>query len=115
MSDYVVSLSVGLHLQSSKTLLDLSSQEENALPHLIAATLPRSGKITLAQLETRIHASAVEEMLAVIGRACAVLHLEMDTAMRQRTQQLADAMSGKSAAQQRHDASTPREDEVMQG
>lgn len=94
MSDYVVALSVGLHLQSGKTLLDLSSHEENALPHLIAATLPRSGKITLAQLETRIHANVVQEMLAIVGQACSVLHSEMDIAMRERTKRLADSLGG---------------------
>ncbi|MCO5565963.1 hypothetical protein L7F22_019638 [Adiantum nelumboides] len=94
MSDYVVALSVGLHLQSGKTLLDLSSHEETALPHLITATLPRSGKITLAQLETRIHANVVQEMLAVVGQACSVLHSEMDIAMQERTKKLADALGG---------------------
>lgn len=94
MTDYVVAMSVGLHLQSGQTLLDLSSHEENALPHLVAATLPQSGKITLAQLETRIHATAVREMLSIVKQACSVLHGEMDEASRERTRRLAVAMGG---------------------
>lgn len=108
MIDYVVALSVGLHLQSSRTLLDLSLHEENALPHLVAATLPRSGKITLAQLETRIHANAVQEMLAVVAKACAVLHGEMDRAMHERTRRLAVAMGGG------HAVSAPVQSDVEQ-
>ena len=96
-SDYVCSLVVGLHLSRSTTLLDLTSQEENSLPHLIIATLPRSGKITLAQLETRIHTTAVEEMMGAAIRGCHVLQQEFDMAMRQRTKKLALAMGGRVA------------------
>lgn len=116
MSDYVVSLSIGLHLQTSKTLLDLCAQEENSLPHLVAATLPRTGKITLAQLETRIHASAVEEMLGIVGKACGVLHGEMDLAMQGRVHQLADAMYGANKGALHEDAARGRtqdQDDLM--
>lgn len=106
-SDYVLSLSVGLYLSRSTTLLDLSSQEENALPHLVVATLPRSGKITLAQLETRIHASAIEEMMGVVSKGCSVLQEEFDMAMRQRTRKLAEAMRGKEQWADEHADSAP--------
>jgi exosome complex component RRP41 len=99
-SDYVLSLSVGLHLTRSTTLLDLTSQEEISLPHMVIATLPRTGKITLAQLETRIHASAIEEMMDTAIKGCSVLQDEFDTAMRQRTKKLAEAMGGRGQIEQ---------------
>jgi exosome complex component RRP41 len=94
-SDYVVSLSIGLHLSRSTTLLDLTLQEENSLPNLVIASLPRSGKITLAQMETRIHASALEDMFSIALQGCSVLQEEFDMAMRQRTRKLADALGRK--------------------
>ncbi|RSH90141.1 Exosome non-catalytic core component [Saitozyma podzolica] len=59
--DYVTSVSIGLHL--TQPLLDLSAPEENDLPTLVVASLPGSGKITLAQMETRLHVDRFEEML----------------------------------------------------
>lgn len=97
-SDYVLSLSVGLHLSRSMTLLDLTSQEENSLPHLVVASLPRTGKITLAQLETRIHASALEGMMDTATKGCIVLQEEFDLAMKERTRKLATAMGGREVA-----------------
>ncbi|GAA5973553.1 hypothetical protein JCM11641_007115 [Rhodosporidiobolus odoratus] len=47
----------------STTLLDLVAAEESALPCLTVATLPRSGKITLVGLESRVSIGRFEEML----------------------------------------------------
>lgn len=47
----------------STTLLDLCSAEETALPCLTVAVLPRSGKVTLVSLETRVGIGRFEEML----------------------------------------------------
>ncbi|KAK4048541.1 Exosome non-catalytic core component [Microbotryomycetes sp. JL201] len=47
----------------STTLVDLTNQEENALPNLTVAVLPRSGKVTLVNLETRVGVGRFEEML----------------------------------------------------
>lgn len=102
-SDYVLALTAGLHLSRSTTLLDLTLQEENSLPHLVLAILPRSGKITLAQLETRIHASAIEEMMSIAIRGCNVLQQELEIAMQERTKKLAQAMQGRIA---------PRDDDI---
>jgi exosome complex component RRP41 len=69
--DYVTSVSIGLHL--TQPLLDLSAPEENDLPTLVVASLPGSGKITLAQMETRLHVDRFEEMLLLGVEACGVL------------------------------------------
>ncbi|WWD21979.1 hypothetical protein CI109_106467 [Kwoniella shandongensis] len=63
MLDYVTSISIGLHLL--QPLLDLSQPEELDLPMLVVASLPSSGKITLAQMETRLHVDRFEEMLSL--------------------------------------------------
>ncbi|GAA5921418.1 hypothetical protein JCM6882_005457, partial [Rhodosporidiobolus microsporus] len=47
----------------STTLLDLVQAEEQALPCLTVAVLPRSGKVTLCNLETRVGVGRFEEML----------------------------------------------------
>jgi exosome complex component RRP41 len=47
----------------STTLLDLCQAEESALPGLTVAVLPRSGKVTLVSLETRVGVGRFEEML----------------------------------------------------
>ncbi|SCZ94136.1 BZ3500_MvSof-1268-A1-R1_Chr12-2g03710 [Microbotryum saponariae] len=47
----------------STTLLDLTQAEEQALPNLTVAVLPRSGKVTLVGLESRLGVGRFEEML----------------------------------------------------
>lgn len=47
----------------STTLLDLCQQEEQSLPNVTVAVLPRSGKVTLVNLETRVGVGRFEEML----------------------------------------------------
>lgn len=44
-------------------MLDLCQAEEIALPCLTVAVLPRSGKVTLVNLETRVGVGRFEEML----------------------------------------------------
>lgn len=96
MSDYVLGVCAGMHLASNQTLIDLSALEEGSLPSLIIAYLARSRTVTLAQLETRIHADALPGLVKIAGDACAgVLLTEVDAAMRARTKKLAEAMGGK--------------------
>ncbi|BGP51577.1 Exosome non-catalytic core component [Rhodotorula kratochvilovae] len=47
----------------STTLLDLVGAEEQGLPCLTVAVLPRSGRVTLVSLETRVGVGRFEEML----------------------------------------------------
>lgn len=47
----------------STTLLDLTQQEEQSLPGCTVAVLPRSGKVTLVNLESRVGVGRFEEML----------------------------------------------------
>lgn len=83
MSDYVSSLSVGLHL--TQPLLDLSGPEERDLPHVVVAGLPGSGRVALASLETRIQMDRFEEMLVIAVEACRTLKEEMEREVKKRT------------------------------
>lgn len=90
MTDYITSLSVGLHL--TQPLLDLSSPEESDIPYLVVASLPGTGKVTLATLETRIHVDRFEEMLAVGVEGCKILKAEMEAEVKKRTGTMVERM-----------------------
>jgi exosome complex component RRP41 len=98
MLDYVTAVSVGLHLKQA--MLDLSAPEESDLPTLVVAALPESGRVTLAQMETRLHVDRFEEMLRLGVAACSVLKEEMEAAVKQRTTRVVErmAISAKGAA-----------------
>ncbi|KAI9635570.1 ribosomal protein S5 domain 2-type protein [Dioszegia hungarica] len=91
MLDYISSVSIGLHL--TQPLLDLSAPEEMDLPVLVVASLPNSGKITLAQMETRLHVDRFEEMLVLGVEACKVLKTEMEEYVKERTGKVVQRMS----------------------
>lgn len=90
MLDYLCSLSVGLHL--TQPLLDLSQPEESDLPFIVIASLPNSGKITLAQLETRLHVDRFDDMLALGVQGCKVLKAEMEQVVKERTRTVVERM-----------------------
>ena len=90
MLDYVTSISIGLHL--TQPLLDLSSPEEADLPTLVVAALPASGKVTLAQMETRLHVDRFEEMLLLGVEGCGVIKNELDRVVRERTRKAVEKM-----------------------
>jgi len=94
MLDYVTSVSVGLHLKQA--LLDLSAPEETDLPTLVVASLPASGKVTLAQMETRLHVDRFEEMLRLGVEACAALKVEMEATVKANTKRVVERMSNAS-------------------
>jgi exosome complex component RRP41 len=89
--DYTTSLSIGLHL--TQPLLDLSSPEEQDLPTLVVASLPSSGKITLAQMETRLHVDRFEEMLLLGVEGCKVIKDEMESVVKARTGKVVERMA----------------------
>lgn len=90
MTDYVTAITCGVH--STQPLLDLTTLEENDIPHLTVASLPRTGKVTLVTMETRLHVERVNECLKIAGDAGKVLHKEMKKAVEARTKKLMQAM-----------------------
>jgi len=78
-------------------LLDLTQTEESDLPNLTVAVLPRSEKVTLVTMETRLHVDRFEEIFRLAAKAGKVLHEEMRAAVRGRTGQIVRAMQAEGA------------------
>jgi len=91
MYDHVVAVSAGLH--STAMLLDLSHYEENDIPHLTVALMPRSEKVTLLNMESRLHVTRFEHVFDVACRAAKVIHEEMSVAVMRRTSSLVTSMA----------------------
>jgi exosome complex component RRP41 len=90
LADYVCAVTGGVH--AAAPMLDLTSLEENDLPHVTVASMPRSGHLTLVSMETRLHVDRFEEILRLAGEAGPVIHKEMRAVVRQRTKDLLDGM-----------------------
>lgn len=93
--DFVCAVSSGVH--STQPLLDVTLLEEMDVPHLTAAVMPRTGKVTLVTLETRLHADRFEEIFRLACEAGKVVHKEMRRAVKSRTNALIHAMGDGSA------------------
>lgn len=82
VTDYVLSISVGALSKPLSPLLDLTNIEQTDLPNLTIAVLPRTQKLTLLQLDTRINILTFESLLKIGLEACLVLQREMDREVR---------------------------------
>jgi exosome complex component RRP41 len=91
MTDFVCSVSCALY--DTTPLLDITTLEENDLPNVTVAVLPRSGKVTLVTLETQVAVERFEEMLRLTGDAGKALHIEMLASVKERTESLVTAMN----------------------
>jgi exosome complex component RRP41 len=74
-------------------LLDLTNTEESDLPNLTLAVLPRSGRVTLATMETRLHVERFEQIFKLVIQAGDALHERMRAAIRERTSKLVQSMT----------------------
>ncbi|KAG0143486.1 hypothetical protein CROQUDRAFT_134963 [Cronartium quercuum f. sp. fusiforme G11] len=99
ITDYVVAVSVASLSTPYVPLLDISNTEQSDLPHLTVATLPRSQKVTLVQLEARLNIETFEAILKVGVEACSVLTTEMDREVRRWSTGLNSRMVGSIAAE----------------
>lgn len=54
--------------------------------------MPKSGKVTLVSMETRLHVDRFGEMFRLACDAGKVIHAEMKKAVKARTQRLVNAM-----------------------
>ena len=73
-------------------MLDLTNLEENDIPHLTVAVMPKTGKVTLVTMETRLHVDRVGDIFRLACDAGQVIHKEMKRTVRARTQRLVDAL-----------------------
>lgn len=90
MFDFVCAISGGVH--SASPLLDLNTLEENDVPHISVAIMPRTERVTLVTMDTRLHLDRFEEIFQLAVNASRVLHDEMRTALARRTQSLVAAI-----------------------
>lgn len=90
MLDFVCAVTGGVH--STSPMLDLTTLEENDIPHVTVAVMPRTGKVTLVTMETRLHVDRFEEIFRLACQAGAVIHKEMKGAIKEKTGLLVEAM-----------------------
>ncbi|RKP23212.1 exosome complex exonuclease RRP41 [Syncephalis pseudoplumigaleata] len=88
MLDYVCACTGGN--VDGQALLDLNHVEEASAetPDLTVAILPRSGKVTLLQMTSRVHADQFEQMMSLAMDGCRQIHTIMDDAVRASMQSL---------------------------
>lgn len=88
--DFVCAVSGGVHATSA--MLDLTTLEENDLPHVTVAVMPRTKKVTLVTLETRLHVDRFAEIFTLACEAGQTIHKEMKRVVKERTAALITAM-----------------------
>lgn len=88
--DFLCAISGGVH--STSPLLDLNMLEENDVPHISVAVMPRTGRVTLVTMDTRLHLDRFEEVFRLAVESSKVLHDEMRGALATRTQSLVTAI-----------------------
>lgn len=86
MLDFVCAVNGGVH--STSPLLDLTLLEENDVPNLTIAVLPKTEKVSLVTMETRLHVDRFEEIFRLATQAGLVVHREMKAAIFKRSQSL---------------------------
>ncbi|KAL4248384.1 RNase PH family protein [Abortiporus biennis] len=90
MIDFVCAVTGGVY--STSPLLDLTTLEENDTPNVTVAIMPRTKKVTLVSMETRLHVDRFGDVFKLACEAGAVLHQEMKVAVESRTRKLVGAM-----------------------
>jgi exosome complex component RRP41 len=88
--DFVCAITGGVH--ATAPMLDLTALEESDVPSMTVAVMPRSGRVTLVALESRLHVERFEEVFRLACEAGKVLHKEMRGAVRARAGSLVMAM-----------------------
>ncbi|RDB31045.1 Exosome complex component ski6 [Hypsizygus marmoreus] len=88
--DFVCAVTGGVH--ETAPMLDLTLLEENDTPNVTVAVMPKTGKVTLVTMETRLHVDRFEKIFRLAGDAGKVIHGEMKSAVKTRTSALVTAM-----------------------
>lgn len=73
-------------------MLDLTTLEENDIPHVTVAVLPKTKKVTLVTMETRLHVDRFGDIFKLACEAGQIVHGEMKRAIQERTKKLVTAM-----------------------
>ncbi|RHZ54056.1 hypothetical protein Glove_431g25 [Diversispora epigaea] len=81
MLEYVCACSAGI--VEDTTILDLNNSEESlGIPELTVALLPQSQKVTLLQLETRLHVDKLESVTAMAIKGAKEVYKKLDKTSR---------------------------------
>jgi exosome complex component RRP41 len=91
MLDLVCALSGGVH--STSPMLDLTLLEENDIPNITVAVMPRTKKVSLVTMETRLHVDRFADVFRLACEGGQVIHEEIRNAILDRTETLVEAMS----------------------
>ncbi|KAF9103881.1 Exosome complex component RRP41 [Mortierella sp. AM989] len=92
MTDYVCACTAGW--VEREPVIDLNHIEESSdTSEVTIAMLPKSGKVTLAQMESRLHVDKLEELLTLASEGCKQIHQVLDRTIRDRAEDLAQKMA----------------------
>lgn len=84
MRDYVVACSAGCI--DGHCMLDLNQQEAGTQgAELTVALLPRTGKVVMAQMGSRVHLERFQPLLELAVQGCQALHPRLRTTVIDRT------------------------------
>ena len=89
--DYVCAVTGGVH--SVSPMLDLTTIEESDIPHVTIAVMPKTSRVTLVTMESRLHVDRFEELLKLATDAGSILHAEMKNAVERRTKVLINTIN----------------------
>lgn len=90
MIDFVCAVTGGVH--SVSPMLDLTLLEENDTPNVTVAMMPKTSKVALVTMETRLHVDRFEEIFKLASEAGKVIHQEMKAAILSKSTYLVTAM-----------------------
>jgi hypothetical protein len=73
--------------------LDLNYLEESSdSPELTVAILPRTGKVNLMSMESRLHVDMLESVASLATQGCEQIHTILDAVVRETTHRLKDSL-----------------------
>ncbi|KAI9282146.1 putative exosomal 3'-5 [Umbelopsis sp. AD052] len=91
MIDYVCASTAGCI--DKQPVLDLNYLEESSdSPELTVAILPRTGKVNLMSMESRLHVDMLESVASLATEGCEQIHTLLDSVVRDTTQHLKDSL-----------------------
>ncbi|KAJ1920804.1 Exosome non-catalytic core component [Mycoemilia scoparia] len=93
LHDYVCACTAG-YIENTP-ILDLNHTEEASpeTPDLTIAILPRTQKIALLQMESKLHVEKVEEIITAAMHGCKFIHKKLDDAVSQVTKELSEKLN----------------------
>ena len=79
MNDFICAVTGGVH--STFPILDLTLLEESDVPNVTVAVMPKTQKVSMVTMETRLHVDRFDEIFKLVTDAGLVVHEEMKRAI----------------------------------